>query len=146
MKSKSIFWHDLATTRYTGATADLLAEAEVPSVASDTNVRTSLSLRPIDNCFGCQIRKCTKEAEQRRLTEYYWPGQKRKWRKLANNGREQFGRSVNSACGWWSTSWRKSQSKDGVQPTNVHYISVQSCVVLLLRTQAWQITKLCPIL
>ena len=42
-KSKSIFWRDVATIHHAGTTADLLAEAEVPSVASDMNVRTSLS-------------------------------------------------------------------------------------------------------
>ena len=38
LKSKGIFWRDLATTHHAGTTADLLAEAEVPYVASDTNV------------------------------------------------------------------------------------------------------------
>ena len=45
-RSKSVFWRYLATTHYAGASADLLAEAEVPSVASDTNIQSSLSGGP----------------------------------------------------------------------------------------------------
>ena len=55
---------------HAGTTADLLAEAEVPSVASDA--------RPLVEAHRefvrWQIRKCTKEAEQHRLTKYYSPG------------------------------------------------------------------------
>ena len=42
----SIFWRDLARTHYAGASADLLAKTEVPSVASEMNARTSLSGGP----------------------------------------------------------------------------------------------------
>ena len=72
-KSKSIFWRDLATTHYAGATADLLAEAEVHSGASDTNVRTSFSGGgdPSRIFYRCLISKCTIEIEQHRLTKYY---------------------------------------------------------------------------
>ena len=96
--------------------------------------------------FGCQIRKYTKEAEQHHLTKYYWSGQHGMWEKLTHNSREKFGRGEKSACGWRSTSSWKSLSNDGVQLTNVHYICVQSFVILMLRTPIWQMTKLCPIL
>ena len=34
-EEENIFWRDLATGHHAGATADLLAEEEVPTVASD---------------------------------------------------------------------------------------------------------------
>ena len=42
-KSINILGHDLATTHYAGATADLFAEVEVPLVASEMNLQSSLS-------------------------------------------------------------------------------------------------------
>ena len=41
-KSISILWRNLPTAPYAGITADLLAEAQVPSLASEMNPRTSL--------------------------------------------------------------------------------------------------------
>ena len=67
-KSKSIFWRNLAATHHTGATADLLAEAEVPSVASDTNVRTSLSGDPPTIFSGAKS-----GSVQKRLNTIVWP-------------------------------------------------------------------------
>ena len=39
----SILWNDLATAYYPGATVDLVAETEVPLVASEMNAQTYLS-------------------------------------------------------------------------------------------------------
>ena len=38
-----VLWYDPATAHYAGATADLLAEVEVPLVASEMNLQASLS-------------------------------------------------------------------------------------------------------
>ena len=66
----STFWRDLATAHRAGATADLLAEAEVFSVASEMNPKRRL-VETHRGFLGCQIGNCTMEAKQHRLTKHY---------------------------------------------------------------------------
>ena len=75
LRGISIFWRDLATTHYAGATVDLLVRTDVLLEVSETSLSVSF---PSHSGGPSKISKvpkrtCTMEAGQHRLTKYYCP-------------------------------------------------------------------------
>ena len=142
----SILWNDLATAHYAGATADLVAETEVPLVASEMNAWTSLSeewdpLRisqvPNHDVYHSGWTASSDQILQARIVQNVKkmdPSQLQKKsegaRKVCVAGEPTHG----EAYPWWGVSWQ------------MFIICVLSFVVQVLKTPTWWMTWLCPIL